>query len=152
MSQKEISTYDTGGRARKGCPNCKKYVHARVYTCACGHSFKTISNNRVLDTGLVLPLNPKFPAPYDEFSDKIDALIIEPAGNCPIELKTPFNADDLKEWVEKLRTQLIEQEGAFLTNRAIRHWAGVAFNPKSTEYTDISGFLMSEVQDVQFRS
>jgi hypothetical protein len=34
-----VKTYSTGGKARKKCPNCAKFVHARCLSCICGHKF-----------------------------------------------------------------------------------------------------------------
>jgi len=34
-------TYDVGGKGRKECPSCHKFVGARNHNCACGHEFIT---------------------------------------------------------------------------------------------------------------
>lgn len=34
-----MKTYNEPGKARKQCPNCKVYIHARVLECVCKHSF-----------------------------------------------------------------------------------------------------------------
>lgn len=34
-----VKTYDKGGLGRKLCPSCKKYVGARISSCACSHEF-----------------------------------------------------------------------------------------------------------------
>lgn len=36
----DIQTYEVGGKGRKSCPHCNKYVAARVLVCACGYSFQ----------------------------------------------------------------------------------------------------------------
>jgi acetone carboxylase gamma subunit len=45
METLTVKTYDGPGRARKCCPN-GHYVHAKVYTCVCGHEFKQKENTQ----------------------------------------------------------------------------------------------------------
>ena len=37
--EKEITVFDEGGRGRKQCPSCKKFVGVRNAICACGNDF-----------------------------------------------------------------------------------------------------------------
>jgi len=48
MNLSEIATYDESGKARKKCPTCPKFVHARSQVCACGHEFKVGALNEYL--------------------------------------------------------------------------------------------------------
>ena len=148
MPKKEITTYDEPRKAYHKCPACSKYIHVRHRECACGNVISTKSNKKILDVALIIPINPKLPAPYDNMN--IEGVIVEPKGECPIEIADPFGADEIHKWVTDLRSSIAKNENLFLTNRAIRHWAGIKFAPDSRQYQDICGFLVSEVQDVQF--
>lgn len=44
-----MTTYESAGKARKQCPKCNLYVHARTSVCDCGHEFfarKTVVHER----------------------------------------------------------------------------------------------------------
>ncbi len=43
-----VETFKEGGRGRKQCPSCQKFIGARNSVCACGHKFevKASSNGK----------------------------------------------------------------------------------------------------------
>ncbi|MEO1991205.1 MAG: hypothetical protein ABGW78_04670 [Pirellulales bacterium] len=48
----KVKTYTQSGKARKPCPSCKKYVHARVTICACGHEFQSKAKTSATPPGV----------------------------------------------------------------------------------------------------
>ena len=48
----KVKTYSKSGKARKPCPSCKKYVHARVSKCHWGHEFQSKAKTSATPAGV----------------------------------------------------------------------------------------------------
>lgn len=71
-----VATYDEGGRGRKQCPACKKYIGARNMVCACGHEFKKAKAEPPKPVDPPKPPKPVDPPTWKALSDP-DAVLEE---------------------------------------------------------------------------
>lgn len=106
MESKKIKTHDEPGRGRKLCPQCKKYLGARMGVCVCGHKFEKstkkkkekipqptpVKNVTRIKNGETVTYNPR------------QIILTTPAGLCPYKLEET-DRDSVNEWAEKIRVK-----------------------------------------------
>jgi hypothetical protein len=142
--EKVVKTYDEGGKGKKQCPACKKYVGLRTALCACGHAFVSKA---------------KTPKPQEEEADEDDddnipstvaaddpepvrhrrhvqhagrgMRVHTPAGACPHRL-TATDAQTVEDWAEHVRKTFLDRDGSWLTVPALKYFAQEYFPVHNT--------------------
>ncbi|TXI89759.1 MAG: hypothetical protein E6Q36_02810 [Chryseobacterium sp.] len=136
---KIIKTYDEGGKGKKQCSSCKKYVGIRTSVCACGSAFVSKAKPKP---------KPKQDDIEDEVEDSIEEVQIHstygasdssatrrhvrhtgrgvrihtPAGTCPHRL-TGTDVETVENWAEQLRKTFLDHGGDWLTLSALKYFA-----------------------------
>jgi len=142
--EKVVKTYDEGGKGKKQCPACKKYVGLRTDVCACGHTFVAKA---------------KTPKPQEEEDDNDDEVVPPvvatnddeepvrhrrhvqhtgrgmrvhtPAGACPHRL-TATDVRTVEDWAEHVRKTFLDRDGSWLTIPALKYFAQEYFPVHNT--------------------
>lgn len=134
---KIVKTYDEGGKGKKQCSSCKKYVGIRTSVCACGSAFVSKAKPK-----------PKQDDIEDDVEDSIEEVPIHstygasdssaprrhvrhtgrgerihtPSGTCPHRLNGT-DAQTVEEWAEQLRKTFLDRDGSWLTLSALKYFA-----------------------------
>ena len=134
-TEKVVKTYDEGGKGKKQCPACKKYVGLRTAACACGHPFALKTKAKAAE-----PQEPE-----DEYEDEDEEVqptvgssdpmpqrrhvqqtgrirIHTPAGACPHRL-TGTDVNTVEEWAEHVRKTFLDRDGSWLLVPALKYFA-----------------------------
>jgi len=139
---REIKVYDEGGKGRKQCSQCKKYVGVRQSICVCGHVFPkgnapapklsatpTTARNEPVDEPKPVPNKNPHKVRYPGSRYPRTAV---PAGKPYHDLRSTTKEDVIR-WVEQCRTTGIGANGAapgyrhWLTPEALMYWVGYYF-------------------------
>lgn len=138
---REVKVYDEGGKGRKQCSRCKKYVGVRQTICACGHVFSkgnapapkpptpiTARNEPDEEDKPVPSKNPhKVRYPGSRYPRTA-----VPAGKPYHDLHSTLKEDVIR-WIEQCRTTGIGATGAapgyrhWLMPEALLYWVGFYF-------------------------
>lgn len=151
-----ITTYDEGGRGRKQCPSCKKYVGNRNSVCACGHEFikaQPTPQPKSVGAAAVVTPAPVRRAPEVEVPQEYTpgrhvsctvrhrTAIPAPATSpCPFKLSSTEIAD-VEEWAEKVRIHFQREKQQWMMLSALKYYVLSYYNRFSSEYEVIAGHL-----------
>lgn len=124
-----VKTYDEGGRGRKQCPSCEKYVGAVTKVCVCGHEFNSKSK---APKGRQPDSEPEPSQPRRTNYDPRLLRISTPAGECPHKLKGT-DCDTVQEWAEQVRAAGREN-GRYYTVHALVYFVRHFFDLGSPEH------------------
>lgn len=127
--EKVVKTYDEGGKGKKQCQSCKKYVGLRTAVCACGHPF--VSKAKVKaepeedeDDAEVQPTvassEPTRQRRHVQQTGRIR--VHTPAGACPHRL-TGTDVATVEEWAEHVRKTFLDRDGSWLLVPALKYFA-----------------------------
>lgn len=125
----EDKRYDDGGKGRKQCPGCKKYVGAKTNTCFCGHEFEakagTVTARREYFAG---DQHAYIRIRESRAGDKAAAygarnILWTPAGQPPVK-PSKYTRKALEEWGEAVRKHEREKHGLFVCLSALLYWLG----------------------------
>lgn len=137
--------YDEGGKGRKQCPSCKKYVPGVRKQCVCGHTFVPKTKGPEVPPEPKEPREPRATEPRGEprepsYSDPRLLRVSTPAGACPHKLKS-MEWDDVQEWAELVRAAGRET-GRFYTVSALIYFVRHTYDINSPEYQTVKGVLL----------
>ena len=149
-------TYDVGGKGKKQCPKCKKFVGNKTSVCACDHQFvaktkvvkededdeepvKTISGI-VRDKGFP-ELDFKVDASVEVEAEVVDAKVVHrrldrdkakyrihtPSGGCPHRL-TDTDPITVEQWAENCRKTFLDRNGGWLGLPALKYMVREYYN------------------------
>ncbi len=149
-----ITTYDEGGRGRKQCPSCKKYVGNRNSVCACGHEFiktQVAPQPKSVGAAVAAPVRhaPKEDETPEEYTPgrhvfctvRQRTAIPAPATNpCPHKLDSTEIAD-VEEWAEKVRIYFRREKQQWMMLSALKYYVLSYYDRFSKEYETISAHL-----------
>jgi hypothetical protein len=130
----EVATYTEGGRGRRQCPSCKKYVSIRTATCACGHQLQS-SAHKPAESSTKGNQGSTEPAPTKTASSTERAatvagcahIIWTPSGKVPVPLKG-LSEPEVREWVEEVRYEIAREQNAFLSMEGLIYWGRYGCN------------------------
>jgi hypothetical protein len=119
---KIVKTYDEGGKGKKPCPSCKKYVGLRVAVCACGHQFVSKAKvDKVVEADAAEPQSEE-PKPARRQSQGGSRMRIHtPAGACPHRLDSS-DEQAVEQWAERVRKTFMDRDGSWLTVAALKYF------------------------------
>lgn len=153
---RSITTYDEGGRGRKQCPSCKKYLGNRNSVCACGHEFnKAQPTPQPKSVGaaaaVAAPVRraPEVDETPEEYTPgrhvfctvRQRTAIPAPATNpCPFKLSSTEIAD-VEEWAEKVRIHFQREKQQWMMLSALKYYVLSYYDRFSPEYETISAHL-----------
>lgn len=139
----EDRRYEDGGKGRKQCLGCKKYVGAKTKTCFCGHEFEA-------KAGTVTARREYFAGDQHAYLRMREALAAQKAAECGARniLWTPAKQApvDLKgttlilvqQWAEAVREHCRVRYGYFVCLSALTYWANAYVNkPREMSREDI---------------
>lgn len=131
--EKVVKTYDEGGKGKKQCSACKKYVGLRTAVCACGHPFALKTKAKAAE-----PDEEDDDVEYEEVQSTVASSesmrqrrhvqqtgrirIHTPAGACPHRL-TGTDVSTVEEWAEHVRKTFLDRDGSWLTVPALKYFA-----------------------------
>jgi hypothetical protein len=129
--EKVVKTYNEGGKGKKPCPSCKKYVGLRTSMCACGHVFQSKS----VKADKVEPLMKSVSEDDERDYEPNDASPIirhvsrggtrvalhVPAGACPHRLESS-EPEAVERWAEKCRRTFLSERNSWLTVHALQYF------------------------------
>ena len=119
---KIIKTYDEGGKGKKSCPSCKKYVGLRVAVCACGHQFVSKAKVDKVVEADTTESQPEEPKPARRQSQGGSRMRIHtPAGACPHRLDSS-DEQAVEQWAERVRKTFMDRDGSWLTVAALKYF------------------------------
>ena len=119
---KIIKTYDEGGKGKKPCPSCKKYVGLRVAVCACGHQFVSKAKVDKVVEADATESQPEEPKPARRQSQGGSRMRIHtPAGACPHRLDSS-DEQAVEQWAERVRKTFMDRDGSWLTVAALKYF------------------------------
>jgi hypothetical protein len=130
ITESNIQTYDEGGRGRKQCPKCKKYIGARNVICACGYEFKGKGQDKVAE---VCEESVQTKAARIHLS-AIDckSVVWVPAGKPPVQLNGT-DESDLVNWTYDIRRAYADKNNAYLSLNALKYWLRNGYNLSEQE-------------------
>ena len=133
-----VKTYDEGGKGRKRCPSCEKYVGAVTKVCNCGHEF----NGKKVEPSQksTPPSEPQHSEsrPRSGYDPRL-LRVSTPAGECPHKLKG-FDYDTVHEWAEQVRAAG-RDNGRYYTLRALVYFVRHFYDLQSEEYATVRQLL-----------
>ena len=125
-----IKVFNTGGRGKRQCPNCKVYVGIRTEQCVCGHEFqKKVANAapEIREARVVIDPVAAAVAAEDTDDDFGNALpngrctwVHTPAGKPPHNLNGTAR-EEVHKWAEQIRSDGF-REGRYYTVHALIYW------------------------------
>ena len=134
----EIKTYDEGGRGKKQCPSCEKYVGARNAVCACGHEFKKVTSVTASPVPKHAPKSvgaaaapvrrtvqrdePQEYTPGRHVFCTVRQRTAIPAGACPHKLNGT-DIQTVEEWAEKVRIHCQREHQSWMMLSALKYYA-----------------------------
>jgi len=144
----EIKTYDDGGRGKKQCPACKKYIGARNAICACGHEFSKAPATQPVQPKSVgaaaAPVRrvqeaeqPQEYTPGRHVLCTVRGRTEVPAGACPIKL-TGTDIQTVEEWAEKVRIYCQRERSQWMMLSALKYYAREFYDIFGPDYAEIS--------------
>ena len=139
-----------GGKGRKQCPSCKKYVGVRTLTCDCSHEFGVAKPK---SSGVVKPIaskKPKLEEPEEpeeeEEEEEEDAQpegrvrrIWTPAGGSPARLGGT-SREEVHCWAEKVRKSGFNKGLHYLV-QAVLYWAREFYDINGPDYQIVRAHL-----------
>ncbi|CAE7860173.1 ruvB [Symbiodinium microadriaticum] len=152
VETKEIKTYDEGGRGKKQCPSCQKYVGARNAVCACGHEFnkpKPKPAPRSVGAAAAPLIRQPEPEVEQEYTPgrhvfctvRQRTAIPAPATQpCPHKLESTDIAA-VEEWAEKVRISCQREYGQWMMVSALRYYASGFYDVFSEEFETVKAHL-----------
>ena len=145
-----IKTYDVGGKGKKQCPNCNKYLGLRATMCVCGHSFeKKVAPAK---TPVMASAVEEDEPDTEETSSKPSQsnfgrargayreTISTPSGDCPVKL-TGTDEASVKKWAEAVRSHYAVKS-QFVTVEGLRYFARNYYNINSPEFRVVKSCLL----------
>ena len=132
---REIPTFDTGGKGKKQCPACQKYVGGRTGVCACGHEFASKSapvESTPVEKKVAAAVQPTVGTTVVP-TRRVGGgrtRIHTPPGGCPHRLMGT-DANSVEEWAERCRKTFMDRDESFLTLPALKYFAS-EFYPRHT--------------------
>ena len=129
--EKTVKTYDEGGKGKKQCPACKKYVGLRTAACACGHPFALKTKAKAAqepddednDEEVQPTVGSSDPMPQRRHVQQTGRIRIHtPAGACPHRL-TGTDVSTVEEWAEHVRKTFLDRDGSWLLVPALKYFA-----------------------------
>ena len=148
--EKEIKTYEEGGKGKKQCKNCKKFVGIRSSVCACGTSFNVALKLSETPEKASLPTTVAMPDIQSGFKLSIcerKSRILAPAGNCPHRL-SGTDPESIDEWVVKVRNTFAAKRD-FLTMKGVIYFVRHFYNMDSPEYKTVKEHIVRTLSDEQ---
>lgn len=138
-----IKTFDVGGKGRKQCPKCTKYVGAVTKVCACGHEFRPAAKAAPAPVSTPAPaVNVSDDSPSERKATPLSAAakligakrsIVTPSGSCPHRLDSP-DLTSVTEWSRKVRNTYGENY-EFMTLTALIYFVRHFFPIGSKDHT-----------------
>lgn len=135
-------TFDSPGRGRKQCPECKVYVGARTQYCKCGYEFSTKNTSLTVKE----KREQENAATPEELmycrSVAVGAsgkIIYAGSGSCPVKLYN-ININDVYDFCENIIAYGISENKIYMPS-AIKTWLGHQFGFNSQEYFDAIKFV-----------
>lgn len=129
-----MATFSGPGKGRKKCANCGIYVGVRTTKCECGHDFvENIKVALVASEKVDSPKKentPKRVDPQIYHSRSNDAVILVPAGNCPVKLH-----DKTREAVVRWIETLVEKRNYAVS--ALKYYVRQFYDIHGAEFRDI---------------
>ena len=115
IQESKIKTYAEGGKGRKKCPSCERFLSLVYKICQCGFDFsKSKKVEEVVDKIYEKALH-----------NGCKTIILIPAGSCPIVLKSS-KIKDVKIWADSLRDQFNNKQ-QFLSITGLIYFIGHFF-------------------------
>ena len=115
IQESKIKTYAEGGKGRKKCPSCERFLSLVYKICQCGFDFsKSKKVEEVVDKIYEKALH-----------NGCKTIILIPAGSCPIVLKSS-KIKDVKIWADSLRDQFNDRQ-QFLSITGLIYFIGHFF-------------------------
>ena len=149
---RSITTYDEGGRGRKQCPSCKRFVGVRNAVCVCGHEFaKAQSAPQPKSVGaaaaVAAPVRraPEVETPQEYTPGRHVFCTVRqrtaiPAGACPVKL-TGMDIQTVEEWAEKVRIYCQRERSQWMMLSALKYYAREFFDMFAPEYETVKKHL-----------
>lgn len=131
---KLIATYDEGGKGKKQCPSCEKFVGAGNALCACGHQFiakkgkkfEHVVDDKTVGELLVEGFTELAETPPTERNfrmvnrDGARYRIHTPSGGSPHRLEAT-DEQTVHTWAERCRKTFLERNGGWLGLPALKY-------------------------------
>lgn len=149
-----VKTQESGGKGKKQCPTCLKYMGVRTQVCVCGYCF---SKKEPVQTPAPTAV-PMVTAPIhatvaatatDEeatdprFADRrggCRTTIHTPAGECPVRLKG-YDEDSIRHWADQVRSGF-RSRSEFLKLRGLRYYLRYFYEINSPEFNEAKQHLL----------
>jgi hypothetical protein len=141
--------YDTPGRGRKQCPQCKVYVGVRTHDCSCGHSF---AEKGSVASQAKLVAQPEMDEETKNYilglniGPKRVLIVYTPAGVCPYKLDS-VDYDSVKSFCEDVVDAGLK-EGRLYTKYVINYWLGKQLGWFTTKHKAAINFVNQWVAEV----
>jgi hypothetical protein len=147
IESQKVKVYDTGGRGRKQCPQCRKFVGYSAEYCGCGLKFgkyqppKKKANGGQFAAPVMVDLES---SQFQRAMGTQSLLVIAPSGICPCKL-TGIDYDSVKAWAEKV-VEAGEQLDKCYSPAALRYFARefgalIDFDVFSEKYETVCGHI-----------
>jgi hypothetical protein len=148
--EKEIKVYAEGGKGKKQCKNCKKFVGIRSSVCACGSSFQVAVRVSEAQEKEPLPATVAMSDVQSGFRFNIcdrKIRVLAPAGSCPHRL-SGTDAESIDEWVVKVRNTFGAKR-EFLTMKGVIYFVRHFYDMSSSEYKAVKDHIVRTLSDEQ---
>ncbi len=116
-----VPTYSEGGRGRKECPACKKFVGARVHDCACGHNFVE-GETKTNVAKQAEPIDRDISLFATNFGSEVRTICYTPSDCSRLKVKlTDLSANGIVLFCDSVIDEYLNRNGALLTPDAIKY-------------------------------
>ena len=128
-----MTVSDVGGKGKKQCPSCNKYIGGRAATCPnCNHSFHVKSAPKVEEHEEISAGSEG----HTSYSMGGQSRVTHtPTGNCPCRI-TGTDADSVREWAERTRAAWGEAEHSHLSLAGLEYWVRHTYPCHTPEYKE----------------
>ena len=154
IQHSNVTTYDEGGRGRKQCPSCKKYLGNRNTVCACGHEFVKAPASAAAPKpksvgAAAAPVRrvessqvetPQEYTPGRHVFCTVRQRTAIPAGACPVKL-TGTDIQIVEEWAEKVRIHCQRERSQWMMLSALKYYAREFYDIFGSDYEIVKKHL-----------